>query len=105
MVKIFAGSCQAAVLYRHQVTLYFFLIYCASVTHVSNVMKEKIGSIMGESLKGFMSFFFFSFFLFFKFFYLKDTSSLGHQYVKWEPGLTKMLDDLEDIYRSSSNLN
>lgn len=25
MVKIFADSCQAAVLYRHQVTLYFSL--------------------------------------------------------------------------------
>lgn len=40
----------------------FFLIYFASVTHVSNVMKEKIDLIMGESLKGFMCLFYPSFF-------------------------------------------
>uniref|UniRef100_A0A8C0UGN0 Fibroblast growth factor n=1 Tax=Cyanistes caeruleus TaxID=156563 RepID=A0A8C0UGN0_CYACU len=35
----------------------------------------------------------------------KDTSSSGHQYVKGETGLTTMFDDLENIYRTSSNLN
>lgn len=62
-------------------------------------MKEKKSLIRGESLKGSIYPFFFL-----SSFFLKDASSSGKQYVKWKPELA-MYDDLEDVYRWSSNLS
>lgn len=43
MVKIFADSCQAAVLYGHAVTLYFSLYIFVNVNHVFKTKNEQAG--------------------------------------------------------------